>query len=95
MNKTLKFYLSGIHIADIYLDGESISAASLEMGDLSFGAVRELVKSDIEDYKDKYYLDLQYIQENYQAISDALQLEKTEYELAGQVYIKYGDYENM
>lgn len=95
MNKLFKFYLSGIHMADICFDGDKVSAARLNTGDLTFGALKELTTADMQYYKDNFYLDLPYIKENYRVISDSFQSGKTEYAPKGQVYVKHEDYENI
>lgn len=95
MEKSLKLYLSGIHMADVHFNGNGITASQLNTGDLTFGASEELTAADLQFYKDHYYLDLAYIKENNRIISAALQSGEAEYALCGQVYSKHEDYENI
>lgn len=95
MEKSLKLYLSGIHMADICFDGDEIYAAKLDTGNLVFGEMEKLTAADVQYYKDNYYLDLAYIKENHKAIADALRAGAREFAASGQIYAKHEDYENI
>lgn len=95
MEKSLKLYLSGIHIADISFDGDNIYASELDTGDLTFGGRRALSAADVLYYKDNYYFDLAYIKTCCGGMGGVFRSGARWTGPGGQVYTKHEDYENI
>ncbi len=95
MEKTFKFYLSGIHLAEVNFTGGRLAASRLNVRDLTYGPLEELADADLLFYRSEYTLDLAFIRDNYRALSDALAAGAMEFEVAGQLYRKHADYPHV
>lgn len=95
MNAKFKLYQSGIHRADVRFECGDVLVSERDILTLSFLPERKFSNDEITGIKEKFLIDLGYINSNSDKLKDILKTSPNSCELDGQVFERHQDYKNI